>query len=366
MQEDLIAIASRFQISSTEMSITPTGSGHIHKTYLVRTRSIAEGNYILQKINHQVFPDVELLMRNIRLITRYLSEHHTQGDFSPPPALVNTRQGKDFFVDDSGGFWRMYKYMEGSRTYDLVRDPGMAFQAGSAFGDFIHRLSAFPVEKITPVLPHFHSLQKRYDQYLYSIGKAPKVRLEETVAERIFVNNGIEKFLEIPRLTSLGRFPQRLTHNDTKINNVLFDDMDRAICVIDLDTVMPGLILYDFGDAMRTTASTSPEDEQILERIGVSIPMFEAFSRGFLSRLLPVLTEDEVDYLADSAMYISFMQGLRFLADHLNGNHYFFIHYPGHNLVRARAQFRLTECFAEKRDEMQSIIHGICQQMSFS
>jgi Ser/Thr protein kinase RdoA (MazF antagonist) len=366
MQPDLIAIASRFQISSSVISVEPTGSGHIHKTYLVRTDSMRKGGYILQKINHQVFQDVELLMKNISLITNYLSLNHAKGDFRPPPRLISTLEGTDFFMDDSGAFWRMFRYIEGSRTYDQVRDPKMAFQAGSAYGDFIHRLSAFPVEKITPVLLHFHSLQNRYEQYLHAIDNAPKIRLKETDTDRTLVNNNIEKFLEIPRLTSQGRFPLRLTHNDTKINNVLFDDTEHAICVIDLDTVMPGLILYDFGDAMRTTAATAPEDEQTLERIGVSIPMFEAFSHGFLAKLHALLTQDEVDYLVDSTMYISFMQGLRFLTDHLNEDQYFSIRYPGHNLVRARAQFRLTECFVAKKDELQTKIRGICQQLSVS
>ena len=348
-------VLSCFIDSSSIINISRTGSGHIHETYLIETKEKSHADYILQKINDKVFPDVELLMKNISLVSDFILRQKLS-EKSPVPELFTSKGGKLFVKDDVGNFWRLYRHISNSRSYDLVPNLKVSKEAGKAYGRFISSLSDFPVNTLIPVIRDFHSLKKRFSDFELALKSANSKRLDEARAEIDFTNKMHGKMMAIPNMEKEGKFPIRVTHNDTKINNILFDEANNAICVIDLDTVMPGLLLHDFGDAIRTAAATAPEDEQNLSLIGIDLEIFREFTAGFLESTFHVITKEEVEHLAGSASYITFIMGLRFLTDFFNNDVYFSTHLPGHNLVRTRAQFRLVECMEAHFTQMNEIV----------
>lgn len=354
--KNLVPIFNHFITAGNFCNATPHGSGHIHSTYLINTQENEAPDYILQKINHHVFPDVELLMGNIRKITNYLHENCKQDDQFKVLTPVRTRTKTIYFKDDEGNYWRIFENVMDSISYNEAANPLIAFEAGKAYGHFIYCLREFPVQSLEPVIPHFHSLSKRFSDFEKVLSDDPMSRKVIAEAEIQAVYRQVDEMMRIPRLQSEGRLPLRITHNDTKINNVLFDRRGRAICVIDLDTVMPGLSLYDFGDAIRTAAATAAEDVQDLSKMQIDLQIFEAFAKGFLEKTRSILTRDEIDNLAFSCRYIAFLQAMRFLTDYLNGDKYYKTAYENHNLVRARAQFGLEESMSENFGEMQKII----------
>ncbi len=352
--ENLIKIINRFPGVKNVNSITPFGSGHINDTYKVET---AGGRFILQRVNHRIFKNVEGLTGNIVKVTQYISGKLAgTGSVMQVAGLLKSDSGKYFVNDDEGNYWRVMNFIEGSKSYDLVENDEIAFKGGKAYGHFVKLLSGFPVETLVETIPDFHNIDFRMDNFNNALKADVAGRVEGVRGEIDFVEKRAEEMRKILQLGQTGEIPLRVTHNDTKINNVLFNDAGEAICVIDLDTVMPGYIHYDFGDAIRTFTNTANEDEKDLSRVSMNIEYYKAFTKGFLSETRQVLTETELKYLPFSARVMTFIIGLRFLTDYLDGDVYYKTKYPEHNLTRARVQFRLIESMEEQSEAMEGIV----------
>ena len=356
VESEIRYVFGNFKTTGTYLDGNPTGSGHIHKTLLVKTKEKDAPDYILQKINHNVFPPVREMMDNIIRVTRHIREKRAGDSQVSVLEVIETQSGDSFFTDQSGNHWRMYNKLEPGISYDIVPGNKVANEAGKAFGQFIGDLRDMPADEIYPVIPEFNSIEMRFEKFRKAIdanaaGRAGEVKKEIETAYR-----AIDAMLVIPRLEREGELPVRVTHNDTKLNNILFDEKDRAVCVIDLDTVMPGLSLYDFGDTIRTAANTAEEDEADLNSIMFSIPVFRAYSDGFIEKTISFLTHAELELLPLSARYMTFIMGLRFLTDYIMGDVYYSTVYSDQNLKRCRAQFRLMQLMEERHDECMDIV----------
>ncbi|MBR5614858.1 MAG: aminoglycoside phosphotransferase family protein [Clostridia bacterium] len=354
MNYSLNEICSKFDIDPT---IGSYGNGHINDTYLCQSNP----NYILQKINNVVFKSPEEVMENISNVTKHLKEKIREAGGDPERetlTVVPTIDGKNYYKDDNGNYFRMYKYIENSVSYDLVEDPIQLYYTGKAFGKFQNMLDDFPAEKLHETIKDFHNTPERVNQLLAAMEKNAAGRLDSVKEE-------VEFALEFRKYASIitdqmaeGTVPLRVTHNDTKLNNILFDDKtNEGVCVIDLDTVMPGSMLYDFGDALRSGATSGAEDETDLRKIWFDIAKFEQFTKGFVGEMRDTITEKEAELLAMSALIMSYECGIRFLADYLNGDVYFKTHREGQNLDRARNQFKLAKNIESKLDELNAIVN---------
>jgi len=353
-------IVRQFDICGQASVIQPYGSGHINTTYLVQTTAADCPDYVLQKINHHVFKNVPALMRNIQLVSEHLRNKLRQNPNADPRqevlTLIPTQEGALFYRDDAGGYWRMYLKIPDSVSFDVVENAQMAFRGGRAFGRFLALLADLPASELNATIAEFHDLDRRLRNFYNAVKNDPAGRLHRVQEDIAVITERAEGMQVIHHLSAQGRIPQRITHNDTKFNNILFDRHMRARCIIDLDTVMPGLIHFDFGDAIRTCANTAAEDEADLSKVCMDIERFRAYARGFLSETAPLLNQTEIDHLAFSVKLMTFIIGLRFLTDYLEGDHYYRIRYKEHNLVRARAQFQLLRSMEEQYDTMRRII----------
>ncbi|MBN2013191.1 aminoglycoside phosphotransferase family protein [candidate division KSB1 bacterium] len=354
------SIVKNFKVTGDFMKWMPYGSGHIHDTYLIRTSSHVTNEYLLQKINHHVFNDVPNLMENIERVTGHISQKlHAEATGSKVQeclTVIQTIDSKPYYEDGDGNFWRMYLFISGSTSIDYVNKSDDAYQSGIAFGKFIRLVSDLRGERLHETIPEFHNMESRLHKFYKTVRKNPASRLSMAKKEIKFVENRAEEMLMINRLAEQGAIPERITHNDTKINNVLFDENGIELCVIDLDTVMPGLVHYDFGDAIRTVTNTGAEDEMDLEKVSMNPEYFTAFSQGFLSETKSFLTKSEIETLAFSAKMMTFIIGLRFLTDFIDGDKYYKIKRENHNLERAKVQFKLLESMVEQTDLMEEII----------
>ncbi len=354
---ELTSICTQFKINQKIQSITPFGSGHINDTYKVVT---AEKNYLLQRINHQIFKNVEGLTDNIMKVTEFLKAKLDLENSEKQLLISNeTNSGQYYFKDKDGNYWRIFDFIENSKSYDLVENSDLAFEGGKAYGWFVKMLSDFPAEELVDTIPNFHHANFRINNFKKAVsdnlaGRAEKV--EDLISELVKRANEMGK---IQLMGDQGKIPKRVTHNDTKINNVLFNDKNEGICVIDLDTVMPGFVHFDFGDAIRTFTNTANEDEANLSKISMDIQLFEGFTKGFLLEAGPVLTKEEIKQLAFSAKYIVYEQSIRFFADYLDGDKYYKTRYPEHNLVRTKAQFKLLQSMEEQFGEMEEIVRNL-------
>ncbi len=350
--------AHRFEIDGELTEAQPFGSGHINDTFRVMFRRDGESCfYILQRINHHIFKNPDALMDNIQRVTAHLGFQVANEPDSQRRALrlIPARSGCAWHVDDDGEYWRAYNYISGARTYDAVENTDQAFQAARAFGRFQQRLATLPSPRLHDTIPDFHNTPKRFATLLAAISA-------DTANRAALAKPEIEFALAHEPITSVllnAKLPERVTHNDTKFNNVMLDDITgEGICVVDLDTVMPGLAPYDFGDMVRTTTSPTAEDERDLSKVAMQFPMFEALVRGYLTSAGSFLTSDERDLLAFSGKLISFEIGIRFLTDYLSGDTYFKTHREGHNLDRCRSQFKLVQSIEEQEDGMQRIVES--------
>ncbi len=363
MQPDLFEIFSLFKTEGTFIKAYPFGSGHIHDTFKAETREPDAPDYILQRINTSIFGNVEALQNNIHQVTTHIRKKLNKIPGSDPNretlTIIPTRDGALYLKDEQGKFWRMYLFIARHRSYDRVETPEQAYQGGRAIGRFETLIAGLDPGGIYEVLPGFHDMDIRLNNFYNVLEKDPEKRAAGVREEIQFVRDRAEEMRTIKKLGAEGKIPLRITHNDTKFNNVLLDENDKSLCVIDLDTVMPGYIHYDFGDAIRTSANSAFEDETDLNKVFVRLDLFEAFTRGFLEETRDELTPAEKDYLAFSARMITFIIGLRFLTDYLDGDHYFKIHHPGHNLERARTQFKLVSSMEEHREEMEKIVNKL-------
>lgn len=353
-------IISQFAIQGSPEKITPHGSGHIHDTFRVTNADSKCPNYLLQRINHHIFKNISALSNNILLVTNHLrNKLETIPGAAPEKAVltvISTKNQQGFFKDDQGNFWRMYLYLENTRSYDMVKTVQQAYEGGKAFGKFQALLSDLDIYLLHETIPKFHHLGNRGKLFQDAIMCNPKDRASSVTAEIAFVKDRMETMSVIERWGNQGKLPLRTTHNDTKFNNVLLDSNDHAQCIIDLDTVMPGYMAYDFGDAIRTIVNKAPEDEKDLEKINVDLDLFEAFTKGFLEKTHGFITQKEVLSLTHGVLLLPFIMGLRFLTDYIDGDHYYKINFPQHNLQRARAQFKLVEKLEEKFDLLQGTI----------
>ena len=330
-------VASEFNIKGEVKEITPHGNGHIHQTFKVTTDK--GRSYLLQEVNTHVFPDVEGLMKNIHLVTEHLQSVNTKG---PNLELIKTKSGQTY-LDTNETNWRMFVFLEELQSHDLIDDQQMIHEGAKALGKFIKDLDGLDDNKVKPPITRFHDLSFRLAQLDDAISNGIKSRIEQCKSEIMLIQEHAQDQLRLEKLKMEGTIPIRICHNDTKLNNVLFDKYKKARVVIDLDTVMPGIIHYDFGDGIRTACSTANEDERDLQRVGFNTAKLEAFESGFLEPLEDILTPVEKNTLHLSIPLFPFMQTVRFLTDYLLGDPYYHIQYEEHNLVRARNQLKLFQ-----------------------
>lgn len=351
MENEIKNIASLFLDNLSVTSTTPYGGGHINDTYLVEVHGRGL-KYVLQKINKNVFKTPLHVIQNIE---KYLNHLHRQNE--KQLRTFKTRAGDPFVIDENGDYWRMFNCVENAHSFDVIEKESQAFEAAKAFGK-MQRLSLDLDPKEFPeTIPDFHNLDKRYQKFDAVCSSAIKERLFNAEKEILFVREQRKVSELISELISSGDLPIRITHNDTKLNNVLLSKATgKGICVIDLDTLMPGLVLYDFGDMVRTFTSPVPEDEKDSSKVILRKEIFAALSKGYLSELSEVLTQVEKEQLINGAKYMILIIGLRFLTDYLENDVYFKTAYPDHNLVRARNQFALLKDLLRKEEELKKTI----------
>ncbi|HVW13837.1 MAG TPA: aminoglycoside phosphotransferase family protein [Mucilaginibacter sp.] len=358
-ENQVLSLVFQFQIDARIASVKPFGSGHINDTFRIVNTDSDGKDYLLQRINHHVFKDVPLLMNNLVVVTQHLRKklaHLPEEKLEEAIlTLVETKGNKPCFKDADGNYWRMFLFLKDTKSYDLVTTEQQAFEGGKAFGSFQALLSDLDSSLVKDTIPNFHNIEFRLANLQNAIDADSAGRLKTVMPEVEFIRQRADAMSEILRLGRAGILPQRIVHNDTKFNNVLLDSSDHAQCVIDLDTVMPGYVAYDFGDSIRTIINTAAEDEADTNLIQLNIPLFEAYTKGYLQETRSFLTDAELHSLIKGALLLPYIQAVRFLTDYLEGDHYFKIHFPDHNLQRARAQLALVtqlEIYKAKLDEI--------------
>jgi hypothetical protein len=355
----LIAVARAFEVHWGFRSAKPYGSGHIHDTYcVVFDDGGREERIILQRINTAIFTNPVAVMENIERVTDHL-RFRLSGDadvLRRVLQLVPARDGAAWHVDTEGHYWRAYRFIEAARTYDSVSSPAQAFQAAKVFGEFQRLLEDLPGPRLHEGISDFHNTPKRFAVFQRAVAEERFGRGADAQAEIAFA---LSRSVLATTLVS-AELPERVTHNDTKLNNVLLDDeTGEGICVIDLDTVMPGFAAYDFGDMVRTMTCPAAEDERDLSRVAMDFELFEAVLRGYLEGAGSFLTDRERESLIAGAKVIIFEQGIRFLSDHLAGDAYYKVTRQGQNLDRCRTQFKLLESIEQQQDEMLLLLHSL-------
>ena len=357
MNYSLKDICSKFDIYS---SIDTYGNGHINDTYLCQSSP----SFILQRINTDVFKNPDGLMENIANVTEHVGKKILQSGGNPARetlTLIKTLDGSNYYRADDKNCFRMYKFVENTVTVEFPKEPRQMYETGKSFGKFQRMLDDFDANILHETIVDFHVTPKRVEHFKSAVAADVKGRAEHVRAEIDAFLNYSKYAGEIIDAMTKGEVPVRVTHNDTKLNNILFDkDTLEGVCVIDLDTVMPGSMLYDFGDALRFGASTGAEDETDLTKIEFSLDMFDAFAKGFLEETRDCLTKKEIELLPLSALILTYECGIRFLADYLAGDTYFKIHREHHNLDRARTQLKLVMDIESKLEEMKNIVSKYC------
>lgn len=352
--EELLAILGRFALEEKVVSAEPFGNGHINDTLKVTTDK-GEARYVLQRINHLVFTDVEMLQRNIHVVTTHIREKlAAKGETDIDRKVLTflpTKEGKYYYFD-GGSYWRVCLFIPRSKSYETVM-PGLSYEAGRAFGDFQLMLSDLPEGALGETIPNFHNMEFRLRQFREAVEADAAGRLEEARGLVGEMEERAEAMCVQERLYREGKLKKRTNHCDTKVNNMMFDaDTGEVLCVIDLDTVMPGFVLSDIGDFIRTAANTGAEDDEDLDRVNVNLPIFEAYTRGYMERAKDFLTPLEIGMLPYGGRLLTYMQTVRFLTDYLNGDTYYKIHSPKHNLIRTKAQFKLLQSLEAHAEEM--------------
>lgn len=346
-----------------DLNMEPTayGNGHINDTYIVHSKT----NYILQRINKNVFKDPPAVMENIKGVTEFLRKKIIAAGGDPDRetlTLIYTTDGKPYYHHTDDEYYRVYKFIDHARSYDSVDNPMQLYHAAKAFGKFQNMLADYPAEQLHETIVNFHNTRSRFADFKKAVEDNLSGRADTAQEEIKFVLDRESDCGVIVDALADGSIPLRVTHNDTKLNNVLLDEKTgEGVCVIDLDTVMPGSLLYDYGDALRFGGSSGAEDEADLSKIWFDVEKFEYFTRGFIEAL-PSITARELELLPFSIKLMTYECGSRFLADYLNGDTYFKTHYPTHNLVRCRTQFKLVSEIEEKMDELNAIVAKIAAE----
>lgn len=356
---DLSEIYNAFLINGKCTGLTVLKSGNINKTYKADFET--EGrfvSYIIQNINTYVFKNPEQIMSNVSGITGHiLDKLPEQRKERGVLHYLKAKDGKDYYIDKDGGFWRGYTFVPNSVTFNSFDDLSLFESAGSAFGEFHLLLADYDASSLYETIPGFHNTKQRYEHFLQTVKKDPAGRAEAVKSEIEFLLDHRKEAELLVDLCDKGELPLRVTHNDTKGNNILFDkDTKETLAVIDLDTVMPGLTAYDFGDAVRFGANYSDEDEPDISKTGLDLAKFEAFTKGFVGKIRSSATKTELETLADGAIVITLELAVRFLDDYLDGDNYFKLDYPEHNLVRARCQIALAKDMMQKKSVMEETV----------
>jgi Ser/Thr protein kinase RdoA (MazF antagonist) len=344
ISENIAEAVAHFKCSANSMSFKPYGSGHINDTFLVKNVLAGGQDYLLQRINHSIFTNVEKLTDNMRRVTEHLKGKISEAGGDPLKevmTLIPTHSGQYFYKDSTCNYWRMFYFLSDTKSYDVVETQKQAYEGGKAFGRFQAMLADIPPGEMFEVIPDFHNVQKRLQQLYNAVADDAYGRVALVTAELDTVSKYASPMQYFQQPEQAAILPKRVIHNDTKFNNVLLSTNDEAQCVIDLETVMDGYVAYDFGDAIRTIINTTTEDEADLSRIQLNMPLFDAYVQGYLKEAAIFLTEAEVNSLIKGALLLPFMQAVRFLTDYINGDTYFKTKFEGHNLQRAKAQFQL-------------------------
>lgn len=350
-------VLNLFPISEEVIDVKPVGNGHINDTFgvKVKTPQGEKFKYVLQRINDSIFEDVDTLQSNIFEVTRHIRQKLTQKGVDDVDrhvlTFIKSKEGEPYIRHD-GAVWRLSLFIEGSKSYDAVT-PELAYEAGKAFGDFHTMLSDIPEGKLGETIPDFHNMTFRLQELREAVANNKAGRLSEVQELVDELEKRAEKMTVQDRLYAEGKLKKRTNHCDTKVNNILFDEKtDKVLCVIDLDTVMPGFVLSDIGDFIRTAVNTGEEDDENLENIQVNMDIFKAYTRGYMEEAHKFLTPLEISLLPYGGRLLTYMQTVRFLTDYLNGDTYYKTHKPKHNLIRSIAQFEFLLRLEEKQEEM--------------
>ena len=356
--EKLLSIAERFDLDGRIASIKPLGEGFINDTFIIRTEGDAP-DYILQRKNHAVFPDVPGMMDNILAVTEHIKAK-VADPLRETLTVIRARDGK-LYVEDEGNFWAVCLFIADTSSYDRADSPELAYQGGVGIGRFQALLADFD-KPLNETIKGFHNIRHRFAQWDETLKADPAGRVASLAEEISWVESRRGEMLGFWSLVEDGTIPTHVTHNDTKISNILFDKpTGKVLCAIDLDTVMSSTSLNDFGDAIRSYANTGAEDDRDLDNVEMSIEMFRAYADGYLSQQRATMTQSELDWLAFSARYITFEQVLRFLMDYIDGDKYYKTAYAEHNLVRTRAQYKLLQSMERQYDEMCAIVRELAK-----
>lgn len=354
-QNNLIAIAENFMFEGGVMEIKPLGEGFINDTYIVTMKS-GNSDYILQRKNHNVFKDVPQMMDNIARVTAHLRAKVVASGGDPKReviTLIPTREGALYHYDGEN-YWAAMLLIEGAVTHAVADTPHLAYMGGRGIGRFQAMLADFD-EPLAEVIKGFHNIRWRFEQWDKALKEDKAGRKAALTTEIEWIESRREKMLNFWAMVEDGRLPRRVTHNDTKLSNILFDEAGEVLCVIDLDTVMLSTSLNDFGDAIRSYTNTGAEDDKNLDNVAMDMELFRSYAEGYLAERSATLTATEREWLAFSALYITYEQVLRFLMDYIDGDTYYKIAYPEHNLVRTHAQYKLLQSMEEQYPQMREV-----------
>lgn len=357
MRDHYINIAGQFSLDGTVLSVEPLGEGFINDTFIVKTEEDGAPDYILQRKNRNIFKNIPAMMENIAKVC-----DHIKGKVSDPMreamTVIPAKDGKLYHEDVNGDYWTVCVFIDKTVSYQKADTPELAYQGGKGIGLFQSMLSDFK-EPLTDTLPGFHNIRFRFEQWEEALSNDLAGRKDSLAEEISWIESRKGEMLEFWKLVEDGTIPARVTHNDTKINNILFTQDGQVLCVIDLDTVLSSTCLNDFGDAIRSYTNTGMEDDTDLANVSMDLKIFKAYTEGYLSQTAKFLTPTEIEYLAFSAKYITYEQVLRFLMDYINGDTYYKIKYPTHNLVRTHAQYKLLSSMEEQYGQMRDIVKNI-------
>jgi len=362
--ENISEVVSNFNCEVDINSLKTYGSGHINDTYFIKNVNSSGCDYLLQRINHHIFKDVPQLTSNMCKVIDHLKDKLLLSGSGNPEkevmTLVPAKNGLYFYLDSKGDYWRLSYFLKNTKSYDVVETEKQAYEGGKAFGKFQAMLADLPTGILYEVIPDFHHIGRRLEQLNDAIVKDAADRLESVAVELDIIKTYADSMSYFQQPEQITGLPKRVIHNDTKFNNVLLNIKDEAQCVIDLDTVMDGYIAYDFGDAVRTIINTTVEDEADLSKIRLNIPLFNAYTKGYLKEAGQFISNTELNSLFKGVLLLPYMQSVRFLTDYLNGDQYFKIKFEGHNLQRTRAQLQLLKMLDQSSEILQ---HTILSEM---
>lgn len=363
---ELQQIAAQFKLAGVVEQVKPMGEGFINDTFIIHTVGKEVPDYLLQRKNKRIFTNVPAMMENIEKVCVHIRKKVVAQNGDPSRqamTIIPALDGKLYFQDEEGEYWAVCVFIDDTITYQAAKTPELAYQGGKGIGLFQSMVSDLK-EPLTDILPGFHNIRYRFNQWDAVLAKDPVGRKAMLANEIGWIESRRDEMLNFWKLVETGEIPTRVTHNDTKINNILFDKNGEVLCVIDLDTVLNSTCLNDYGDAMRSYTNTGAEDDENLDGVSCDLAIFKGFTQGYLSQAIQFLTEKELEYLAFSAKYITYEQVLRFLMDYIDGDNYYKIKSPEHNYQRTLAQYKLLTSMEEQYDEMCAIVRDTVAQLA--